>query len=61
MAQNRNVAVVDDFEAIMIPKARLRKGMVGRMQPSAIAMLKTGRKPDGHGIYKCYLNAKWVT
>ena len=47
MAENRNVAVVGNFEAIMRPKARL----VGRLQASAIAMLKAGRKPDRHRIY----------
>jgi hypothetical protein len=37
MAADRNVAVVDGLEAIMRPKARLRKGIVGTMQASAMA------------------------
>ena len=44
--------MVDDFEAIMIPKARLSEGIVGRMRASAMT-LTAGRK---HGIYKYYLN-----
>lgn len=55
MAENRNVAVVDGFEAVMKPKARLSKGMVCRMQASVMAMLKAGTKPDSHGIHKCHL------
>jgi hypothetical protein len=47
MAADRNVAVVDGLEAIMRPKARLSKGIVGTMQASAMAW----RKPDSHGIY----------
>jgi hypothetical protein len=44
--------VVDDLEAMMRPKARLSKGMVGSMRASAAAILKAGRKkPDGRGIY----------
>ena len=42
MAKDRNVAAVDDFEAIMKPEVRLGKGMVGRTQASAMAMLKAG-------------------
>jgi hypothetical protein len=51
MSDNRNVAV-NDFEAIMRPKARLSKCMVGRML--SMEILTAGRKPDGHGVYKCY-------
>jgi hypothetical protein len=51
MVKDRNVAAVVDFEAIMRPEVRLSKGMVGRMQASAMAVLKAGRKPDGHRIY----------
>jgi len=45
-----DVDVVDDFEAIT--KTRLNDGIVGRMQASAMTMLRAGRK---YGIYKCYL------
>ena len=47
MAESSNVAVVDG--------PRLSKGLVGRMQASALAMLKAGRK---HGICKFY--PEWV-
>ena len=43
--------MVHDFETIMGPKARLSKGMVGRMRASTTAMLKARRKPDGQGIH----------
>ena len=51
MAENRNDTVVGDFEAIMRPKARLSKGVVGMMQTSTMAMLEARR---GHGTCKCY-------
>ena len=51
MAENRNDTVVDDSEAIMTPKARLRKGVVGRMQGCMMAMLEAVRR---HGICMCY-------
>ena len=38
MAENKNVAMVDDLEAIVRPTARLGNGMVGRMQTSATRM-----------------------
>ena len=38
----RSDTVVDDYEAIMTPTARLSKGVVGRMQASAMAMLEEG-------------------
>ena len=42
IAGNRNDTVVDDFEAIMTPTARLSKGVMGRMQGSAMVMLEEG-------------------
>lgn len=57
MTEHRNVAVVDTFEATTRHRARLRKGMVGRMQARAMAILKAGRKPDGHGMHILYINA----
>ena len=44
MAGNRNDTAVDDSEAIMTPKARLSKGVVGRRQASAMAMLGAVRR-----------------
>ena len=41
--ENRNDTVVDDFEAIMRPKARLSKGVVGRVQVSKMAIPEAGR------------------
>ena len=54
MADNENVGVVDDFDAIMRSKAGLSKGMVDRMQASAMEILKACKKRDAHGIHECY-------
>ena len=51
MAENRNDTVVGDFEAIMRPKARLSKGVVGVTQTGTMPILEAGRR---HGIFKCY-------
>ena len=55
MAENRNDTVVDGPEARMRPKARSSKGMVSRMQASAMATPEAGRR---HGICKRY--PEWV-
>ena len=51
MTEHSNDIMVDNFEAIMTPKARLSKGMVGRVQASVMAMPQAGRR---HGICKGY-------
>ena len=53
MAEHSNDTVMDDFEAIMTPKARLSKGMVGRVQASTMAMLQAG---EGMAYVKATLN-----
>ena len=54
MAENRIVAVVNDFEAITRPKARLRTSIMSKLQASVMAVVNARRKPDSHGIHNCY-------
>lgn len=50
MAEKRNVAMMNDFEAVMTPKAKLGKGMAigGQNASETDVSAKTERKPDGH-------------